>query len=291
MESNLQLAALLAHLTVPERLRLAASSKAIDRLERIFKDEFAKRIRQLDTSVFADLFDHGRFPESSVDFLPLVLEHSYRVLALGMRSAEDDLQGAEVSMSGKPPSTRVPRSLRELKELYDQWKRVKAPPRQAAIAEDLRKAYLKRVQSVWEKYGDDFRKGKEFTPARVRDVLRDRGDMARARAETIVQTETTHYYNKARRTIYERSPDVTHFLFVAIRDRATTAWCRSRQGVVFEKGTALFLKNVPPCHWNCRSEILPLTAQNPRHRVLIYDRNLRAENRALVPLPSGWNRR
>ncbi len=106
---------------------------------------------------------------------------------------------------------------------------------------------------------------------------------------TIVETETTRHYNTTRVNTYNQIETVVGYLFVAVRDAATTKWCRSRNGMVVLKGTKEARASCPPCHWNCRSELLPLSRLNPAHRKLLENMSLRPENRVLVPLPDGWN--
>lgn len=285
----------LACLSTGERVRLREAAKAATDLERRWRHRFNERIAGFDAWVFESLFEHGRFAESQIDFLPLVLQHSYEASAVGMRTARRDAyqERLPLKLAATPPGPRIPKNLGDLKRLYDRWKRTSknAPPRQRQIAERLKKEYLARVQSVWERYGSDFREGKSFDRDAVTQVLKQKGDMARARAETVVQTETTYYYNKARRTVYDRSDDVTHYLFVAIRDKATTKWCKTRQGLVYAKGDPLLEKETPPIHWNCRSEILPLSELNPRHLLLIQDASRWRRNHRCEPLPAGWSKR
>lgn len=284
----------LACLSTSERVRLREAAREASFLERKWRHRFNEHIAAYDAWVFENLVQNGRFAESQIDFLPLVLRHSYEATATGMRTARKDADEQRLPAKlSTPTGPRIPRNLGDLKRLYDRWKKKAkdAPPRQREIAEKLKKAYLNRVQSVWDKHGQDFREGKEFSRDAVADVLRRTGDMARARAETIVQTETTYYYNKARRTVYDRSDDVTHYLFVAIRDKATTKWCKSRQGLVYAKGDPLLEKETPPIHWNCRSEILPLSEINPRHLQLIEDSSRWRRNHRCEPLPAGWGKR
>lgn len=285
----------LACLSAGERVRLREAAEQATRLERKWMQRFRDEIDRSDAWVFKDLFETGRYAESQIDFLPLVLAHSFNAMRVGLVTAKGDADEQRLprKLAARPPGAmRIPRSLADLKRLYDQWKRKRnLPPRQRAIAEELKKAYLKRVQSVWERYGDDFRRGKTFDRDSVRAVLRRTGDMAKSRADTIVQTETTVYYNKARRTVYDRSDDVTHYLFVAIRDQATTKWCRSRQGLVYAKSDPLLDAETPPIHWNCRSEILPLSRLNPSHAKLIDDPARRRRNHQCEPLPPGWSKR
>ncbi len=292
---NPMLLGALAALTHHERARLREAAKQATILERRWVRRFQEQISEYDEWVFPQLFVQGRFKTTEIDFLPVVLEHSYAVMSDGIRAARESNPETERKAStklGYPNGPRIPRTLGDLKTLYDQWRKKKnLPARQVRTAERLKKAYLRRCQSVWDRYGQDFREGKEYSRSAVNRVLETKGDMARARADTIVQTETTYYYNKARRNVYDRSSDVSHYLFVAIRDQATTKWCKSRQGLVYKKDDPLLDKETPPIHWNCRSEILPLTLLNPRHRALIEDKSRARRSHRCEPLPSGWAKR
>lgn len=287
------LRATLSLLSSGERVRLREAAEQATKVERYWRWRFGVAIERYDSWVFKDLFETGRYAESQIDFLPLILEHSFRSMAVGMRTAQKDASEQRLPLRlAAPAGVRIPRGLAELRRLYDRWRRGRnIPARQRADAERLKQAYLERVQSVWEKHGEDFRRGKVYDRDSVKAVMRRQGDMAQARADMIVQTETTYYYNKARRTVYDRSDDVTHYLFVALRDKATTKWCKSRQGLVYAKGDPLLDKETPPIHWNCRSEILPLSRHNPAHLKLIEDSRRWRRNHSCEPLPSGWGKR
>lgn len=279
----------LSLLSRSERSRLSKQAVQTGRIERKWRAKYNARINAYDAWVFRQMDETGRIDARAIDFRDLVAEQAFQVSTAG----EADARSAPVELPSRlakaPPPIVIPRSFADLRALYDRWKRKgKLPPHQQAIADRLKKFYLERCRTIWERYSEEFREGEEFSQAKVKEVLQNRGDMAKARAETIANTETTNYYNASRRNVYDQSSDVTHYLFVAIRDRATTKWCRSRQGLVFTKGTTLCDHNTPACHWNCRSEMLPLTAANPRHLRLIEDMSLRAENNKLVPLPPGW---
>lgn len=294
------------HLSKSERHCLAASARSAQRMERVWQQRFDYFLKELDEKIFAQLVERGQFllDTNQIDFLPLLLDFTFAVTELGLASAETALRAGEMpvpkrverpltKMAGRKRRTwRIPRTLAELKELYDAYRKKKlVPVRQQRMAEEIKQAYIKRCQSVWEKYGKEFREGEVYSRGSVTRILRQKGDMARARANMIVQTETTYYYNNARRQVYDASSDVSHYLFVAIRDKATTKWCRTRQGLVYAKGDPLLKQETPPCHWNCRSEILPLTAYNPRHRQLIEDSSRARRNNRCEPLPKGWGGR
>lgn len=189
------------------------------------------------------------------------------------------------------PKGFIPKSLKDLRIKYDLWRKErKMTPRQKKISEKLKKEYIKRIQSVWEKKSEDFREGREFNQESVRDALKQATRTPIARANTIAATETTRYYNQARIDRYSGSEDFTHFLFLAIRDHRTTKWCKDRHGLVYRKDTEIFKLESPPAHWNCRSEVVPLSPLNPKHKKLIDDvAKLRSNNRC-EPLPKGWNK-
>ena len=251
--------------------------------------------RQLEAEVWAHIEEHGE-PPKSVDFNTFFGEHAIESIALGIRTAEAREQVMHLphhyahKLAKAPPRSRVPTSFKGLMEMWDLWRRKKpVNERQKILSDKISKAYLKKVQSAWDKYSRAFRKGDEWTQLEVRAAIRAEAQTTYSRAKMIVQTETTFFYNQARVEVYNRSTDVTHYLFVAIRDSATTKWCNTRNGIVFTKGTKLFEKNQPPVHWNCRSELLPLSPHNPVHLRLINDMSKRAENVTLFPLPRGWN--
>lgn len=280
-----------------EATHVIALSKEQERVEAKWRRRMKKEIEKITEDLLKNAEKTGRLKLSEVDFSSIVMEQSFDVLKQGITSAERKSPASYRSnggsaLSSAPPRSQIPRSLKALRIMWDDWrKKGKMPPRQRSIAEKLRKAYCEKLQSVWEKYGEEFRSGKTASVTAAVTKIQEGAGVVFSRAKMIVETETTYYYNRARREVYDESPDVTHYLFVAIRDHATTKWCKTRQGLVFKKGSSLLDKNTPPCHWNCRSEILPLTPQNPQHRRLIEDKGIKAENRRLEPLPPGWSAR
>jgi SPP1 gp7 family putative phage head morphogenesis protein len=123
-------------------------------------------------------------------------------------------------------------------------------------------------------------------------VRRIQGELgvAKARAVTIAQTETGAAYNSGRLATYQESALVTHLKFVSIDDGRTTEICKSRNGVVFEKGDRAALKQCrPPCHYRCRSVLTSLMPSvNEDHQKLVDDPSRRIGVRSLAPLLKGW---
>lgn len=258
------------------------------RIEHAVLDAAARALAELETSSF----NPSRF-----DFLPIVLEHSVAAMAAGIRSAEGHYSRLHKFAEGGVPRARVPRSLPELFNLWDKWRKgIALPARQARNARVIKDVFLKTVHEFWKTHSDDYRKGRKFTQEEVRAELGMRARLPMARASMIVATETTVFYNTARRELYDQADGVTHYLFSAIRDRRTSKWCTGyqkggRDGLVYRKGSPYLMRETPACHWNCRSTILPLSPSNPRHLVLIEDHRRARWSNSPTPLPTGWNGR
>lgn len=225
-------------------------------------------------------------------FENMMIEHYFRVQIEALQLAE-----MESELKKKPRLARQPRALSEIIRMYDRWRRGLFKPKgPVARAKELKQKYIESVQSAWKKYSHDFREGGEQTQAEIRGLIREAAKTTTARAQTIVRTETTRYYNQARKAYYDKGDEVTHYLFIAVRDKATTPWCtpgmvngkRGRSGLVYAKGDPLLDSEMPPCHWNCRSELLPLNRFNPTHLKLINNAAIARRNHVCTPLPPGW---
>jgi SPP1 gp7 family putative phage head morphogenesis protein len=291
------LAQLARVLPAADIVRLRESAQRADTLEA----QWAWRLRALFSRINREMLDAvsrtGELPAyvPSLDALDeYFLDHAFAVMssALSIEHAPRARRDVPRAKLWKPKKTRqrMPRTLPELRALWDQYRKAKKiPKRIAKHAEKVRKLYLKTVQDLWKKHGDDFIRGKVFHREAATRAFREELKLPQARAQMTMETETTRYYNGVRRSVYDASVDVTHYLYVPIRDFATTKWCRSRDGIVFKKGDPLLDRETPPIHWNCRSEILPLTMQNAQHRALILDMSRARRRRSCEPLPAGWN--
>lgn len=241
----------------------------------------------------------GQSMPTDFDFTELLMAHYFDVSAEGIKIAEKDPHITRAKEKNRLAGKRRSR-FKSIKELFEQWEKWrnsgKVPKRQKAHAEQIKKKFTSKLAEVWKKHSEDFRAGKAMTLEKARAEIKKALDVTESRAAMIVRTETTNYYNKAKTDIYDASPDITHYLFLAIRDKATTAWCtdetrngkRGRSGLVYAKDDPLKAKETPACHWNCRSEMLPLTPLNPRHQKLIEDDKIKRRNNTCTPLPKGW---
>jgi SPP1 gp7 family putative phage head morphogenesis protein len=247
-----------------------------------------KKFDRIVERVTADAEITGNMDWSWVSFDEFVLQHSLAVMGEGIKSAQR-LSPITEKRLARPPSAKIPANLAELRRVYDEWRsKGVLPPRQQSIANRIKRAFFARLQKLWIRYGEDFREGSIGTRREVIGQVMRQADVVFSRAKMITETETTYYYNKSRREIYDKSDDITHYLFMAIRDFRTTQWCNSRQGLVYKKDDPLLKQETPPIHWNCRSEILPLSRLNPRHARIIDHTSRQRRNRTPEPLPAEW---
>jgi SPP1 gp7 family putative phage head morphogenesis protein len=302
--------------------RIAANARVAEQIEQRFKRRVDELLADLVNELLASIAETGQlaFSDSEIEerLGALLLEHE---LQTSIAAANSITPAEYVRAAARPDPYRPhwPSDLRRVRELWDQWRITgRLPGKTREQAKAVKQLYIRRVQQAWQKHGADFiageqsrvagyqRKGTDvnktgkngravvwnpsaFNREYARAVIEKAAGVPRARAYTIVETETTRYYNTIRVNTYNAIETVIGYLFIAVRDSATTDWCKSRNGVVFMKGTALLGRNTPPCHYNCRGELLPLSRLNPTHRKLLEDMSLRAENRVLVPLLPEWN--
>ncbi len=272
-------------------VRLAVKA---DALENRWMTESRKFHQQIMGKIEKDI-RAGRRPSFEIEaFEQFVLSHYMETWGVARDSVETEMQ----EIVPEKRLAKKPTSLKTIKELYDRYRTTGYLPKALKKrAVDIQKNYLKKVQAAWGKYSEDFRTGDEYTQEAVLRKVQKSADVARSRAQTIVRTSTTNYYNETRREIYDQSDAIWGYLFLAIRDQGTTKWCsdkvtqgkRGRHGLVYKKGEPLTIKERPACHWNCRSEFVPLTSYNPRHLILIENKRLHRVNVTCHPLPHGWS--
>lgn len=281
----------------PEYIRLVKQGKIAAKIESRFRSQADLQWEEMKHRVL-EAFDNNGEPLLYMDlkWLETLLErHMYETLVTSYKIAEREnvvRRKPTQAQFSKVPTPKLPRSLKDLVKIWDEVRKKPALERRAnSIYKRVRKEYLKRVQSVWDKYGNDWRAGDTASKETALRQLDHQMAVTKRRVKMIIETETTYYNNHARETFYNGVPEVTHYLYLSVRDHATTKWCKTRHGKVFKKGTQLQARNVPPVHWNCRSEIVPLTPQNPKHKILIDDPTRNPETHYLEPLPAGWGSR
>jgi SPP1 gp7 family putative phage head morphogenesis protein len=282
----------LVHLLGPrEAGSIIELSRRTQTLEREWVRTARAAVADVTDAVLTNAAETGRIKTELVNFVDLFVEHAFDTTIAGYESTQRVNPVRAIHLA-RAPDEKIPRSLRATREAYDRFrKNRKATARARLMAERLKEAYIKKLQQAWRELADDFLNGSTYDQERVAFAIAKRANVTQSRAKTIVETETTRYFNNARREVYDASEDVTHYLYVAIRDHVTTKWCKSRQGLVYAKADPLLDKETPPIHWNCRSELIPLTPANPNHLRLIQDRGRSRRHNRPEPLPAGWTGR
>lgn len=102
---------------------------------------------------------------------------------------------------------------------------------------------------------------------RVFDAYTETGTISNpARIRTIVRTNITTARNDALQASF-RDPEsmVTHpmQMFSAIMDDVTSEQCRALDGEIYRADDSIWAQIKPPLHFNCRSETVPVMADDP----------------------------
>jgi SPP1 gp7 family putative phage head morphogenesis protein len=276
--------------SIPELYRMLGASEALDVIRMAKKVDdleksWLKRAEAVNEELLVmalealqDQASTGAMERLLTEFL---MDHMIDVTQTSYRQAQRRMPQVKGRLS-------VGRDLKRWMAIWDSWKTKRKPTREIKKkAQEVMREYLKATKRWWERRSEPIRRGE--IPRK--DLARQLASEVKAplsRAKTIVNTETTGYYNQVRQDFYGADDNVTHFLFMAIRDHRTTKWCKTRHGLVYAKDDPLFEKERPACHWNCRSEILPLTTLSPRHQTLIQDKSRARRNNSPEPLPKGW---
>lgn len=271
---------------------LKHSANAAEKAEKKALIEFEKLFEYLAENIAIAI--RKRNPIPTIDFEQALLKNAFNAMEAGFESipvvTEKKTEKINLKKSDLP-SIIIPKNPAELRKWWDAVRKKRAPLRIQKQAAAIKKAYLQKVYALTEEFDRSFKKGEtwdqELTKGRVKHALK----VGVSRAKTIVRTETTRYFNQARVNYYSEDEDlITHFLFVCVRDKATTPWCKTRQGLIYKTGSEILKKETPPIHYNCRSELLPLSPFNPRHKLIISQKSKWRENNRPVPLPPGWNK-
>lgn len=267
--------------------RLANSAHVAESLEARYRAKLKTLFAKIADKTATSILRHGNTFYVNPSFLDLLMEHWFETTQEAYRISRNE---TELSKNPKNKLGRkIPSKLPDLMFQWDSWRKRRIPTKkQKALADKLKVAYLQKLQSVWEKNSHEFLTGSIVQKEEIAKKMAIEANTTYARGKTIIETETTRYYNQVRRDFYDKSPDVTHYLFVSIRDHATTKWCKTRHFIIYRKGSSVLEKETPPIHWNCRSELLPLTPLNPKHLILIKNEAMHRENRNPEPLPKGW---
>lgn len=291
--SSEHVVALLARLTPDDHVYLRNSVAKAQAIENRWERKIREAMHAQTLIIVRALTNFESIPDFS--FEDLFIQHAFESAIAGYSVARQP-----VRLARKPPNPTPNTSLKRLMKYYDLWRKGQYKPKRPAYqANQIKKDYLKKVHNVWVKHSEEFRKGNTYDQEEVVRQIKKEADTTTKRAQGIVRTETTNYYNQSRMNYYDESQDVTHYLFMAIRDNATSPWCspktvdgkRGRHGLVYKKGDPLLVRERPACHPWCRSELLPLTPENATHAKLINDKSIQRRNVQCYPLLRSWGTR
>lgn len=279
-------------LSASEITEIVHLAKKTHRIER----QYVNKIDELWDYLFEISFDqvrHGNVPDIERAFTSLFMEHYLDTT----EAAVDSVKKSKLTQLA-----RTPKSLRDLMKAWDLWRNKKQPTKyKKKQAEQIKKAYLDKLQKTWGKYREDWESG-DVDKDEIKRKIKKEAETTKARANTIIETETTKYWNQTRVDMYKDATFVTHYLYLPIRDMATTPWCypgvrqhdrvnrsglRGRGLLVYSKDDRE-IEKICPSHWNCRSELVPLTPANTRHKKMIDDKTMARRNHKCVPLPQDW---
>lgn len=253
-----------------------------EKLESKWRRAVKEFFQDLNAKTVSDLVNRGEITHIGDEFELFFMEHMSDVVRESANSLRDRTVIKKLA--------RGPYSLKGLQRAWDVFRKTgKLPKDLQRPVDKLKNLYVKKCQDVWRKEASTYVKGKDYNLEKVEQAMFDATKSPYSRAKMIVETETTRYYNETRREYFDRADDITHYLFMSIRDHRTTKWCKTRHGLVYEKSEPVTDKETPPCHWNCRSEMVPLTRANPKHQAIIKDKRRDRRTHKPEPLPKGWN--
>ena len=239
----------------------------------------------------AGVIDHylatGHYAKPTLAGMFAVTDDFYREVAInGFDSARDEKEEAK---GKKRLAKRKSNKLEFLENVFrDKREWPRAMKRSKKLTERLRDQYLEKLGKRFEEILPALKAG-EITPEDAKSHMMKAWKASKSRVETIFRTETTNYFGKAQVSFFESDPEIIGFLFDSVYDTSRTEICKSRHGLVYRPGTALLTKNIPACHFNCRSHLIAL-ANTPHNRKLLEDPDRDPAKRKVVPLPPGWRK-
>lgn len=172
-------------------------------------------------------------------------------------------------------------------------KHITGPRIDVSIPLDATAAALVNTRERLQRHGEDFAQqatrlvaqgiteGRP-TSAMITD-LSDALDIVKARAATIVRTESLRAYNSAADRYYSAN-SITQVMWYATADDRTCPFCAPRAGTIYNRGEVSV-----PLHPNCRCFLSPWSADlaqiDPRYRQLPIDHRQEVEQHSTVPPP------
>lgn len=128
----------------------------------------------------------------------------------------------------------------------------------ADITEKVSKIFRSAMMGSYADAGADAIVRQIVSEMTAQGLTIDRPDYIR----TSVRTSTAMFYNGGRMNMFNDpalSQFVTAYQYSAILDDRTTDFCRLHDGEVIDANDPRLPSITPPCHWQCRSLLVPIT--------------------------------
>lgn len=231
-------------------------------------------------SVLSNYNKTGTFVPPSLSEISLIMRSFYKGVLEGVVYSSEEMK------SEQSKKKKLARKI-DVKSIFNNsryWSRIMK--RSDSLSKSLQSQYLKKLRDRFNKLMPLIHSG-DVSPAEAKKEMMNSWKATKSRAETIFRTESTKYYADAQLKFFKNDPEIVGFMFDALIDQSVTKICRSRHGLVYRPDTELLKKNTPPCHYNCRSHLIPL-ADTEENRRMLKDPSRDPAKRRVEPLPVGW---
>lgn len=235
--------------------------------------------------VYASYVKTGRYKEPNLEKMYGVSESFYReIVKAAVKSCQRQDPKKKLAAIPQGDLPDGPAALDKVLKNRRYWRQVIA--RSKYLTKKAKQAYLDRLKKQFKKILPILELG-DMSPKEVKNKIAEAWNSGKARTETIFRTEATRYFATSQVKYFEGSSLIIGFLFDSVRDTSRTNWCRSRHGLVYRPDTTKLELNTPPCHWNCRSHLIPLV-DDKENREMLKDPARDPDKVKVVPLPTGW---
>lgn len=259
-----------------------------------FSREMEEAMEKAVNEIWSNFEETRRFKRPALKEMDDISEGFYRrTITSAVDHCEDEKEHID-KIADKNPTKRLaklptglPNKLRSLEQIFRNrryWPKILK--RSRALTRRLRESYLDKLEKKFNRILPRILAG-ETSPREVKEQLMEAWDASQNRVETIFRTESTKYFAKTQVAYFQSEPDVLGFLFDSVSDTSRTPICKSREGLIYRPGTKLLRTNTPPCHFNCRSHLIPL-ANTAMNREMMRDHTRDPSIRVVIPLPKGW---
>jgi SPP1 gp7 family putative phage head morphogenesis protein len=274
-----------------QKVHAGKKQRTMDSLATVATRDMLTIMKEALPRIVRESLKRGKFQDVPIDELDGVGERFYRkTITAAYHSAETEAEKPDAPAKAKLEAglpVGLPRTLPGLEKLFRDrrfWPLIMK--RSKKLVDRIRKSYLEKLRVRFNLIMPRILDG-TMSPKEVEVKLQEGWSASAPRVRNIFRTESTKYFTEVQVRFFADDADIIGFLFDADIDRATTKICRSRHGLIFKPGTASLAKSTPPCHYNCRSHLIPL-ANTERNRKMVREPSRDPAKRHLEPLLPGW---